>query len=252
MKSPLYWAGKKTDLIPNIQALWNNHKDLVYVDLFAGSLEIPLSLQPEKAIINDLNSDLISFWEWVQVNGIAKNFEYANEEYLFYIWRDYFNIEDRKPELFYYLIKTCHRGLCRYNNDGIFNSPYGHRKNLKYVTDFSEYKEIIKNWEFTAKSYSSIKLESNYFVYCDPPYDESFTKYTSNGFTWEDQIELAVTMYHNPGISVISNKATDRIIDLYNQFGFDIQYVDMPRKMGNKSRDSVREIIATKGLENVR
>jgi DNA adenine methylase len=48
---------------------------------------------------------------------------------------------------------------------------------------------------------------------------------------------------------VVSNQATARIIDLYNAHGFKIDLIDAPRRIAcNGNRESVKEVLATRGL----
>jgi DNA adenine methylase len=67
--------------------------------------------------------------------------------------------------------------------------------------------------------------------YADPPYDVQFTKYSQDDFTWDDRIRLTQWLAKHPGKVVLSNQATDRIVDLYEHHGFPIEIVDAPRRI---------------------
>jgi DNA adenine methylase len=248
INSPLKWLGGKRKIVPVIAEIWKDHKEKRWVDLFAGGCSIPLNIQPNNTLINDINPDLINFWKWVQNNGIPDISKYINQEEYYYTIRDEFN-KSRDPALFHYLNKTCYRGVVRYNNSNENNVGFGHYTNVTYITDFSLYRNIVKNWNFSNCHYKDIELNSNDFIFADPPYDSGFTKYTKDCFSWEDQVELAEKLSKHKGIVIATNKATDRIISLYSNLGFDVKYVLMSRMISSDgNRDKVKEIFATKGL----
>jgi DNA adenine methylase len=255
IKSPLKWAGGKSSIVPKLMEIWENHRDMRYVDLFAGSAVIPLNLQPKSCVINDSNIHLIDFWRHIKsIPKMMKDIpllpiELQNNEESYYQTRYRFN---KYPTAagFYYLNRTCFNGLCRYNKKGQFNVPYGKYKNVNYITDFSEYQNIIKDWVFLSLDFASLPLDKKDFVFADPPYDDGFTSYTDTGFNWKEQVLLAEKLASHSGISIATNKATTRIIDLYTDLGFDIEIVSMPRRIScDGNRKPVDEMFATKNIK---
>lgn len=248
IKSPLKWAGGKSSIVPKLMEIWENHRDMRYVDLFAGSCVIPLNLQPKSCVINDSNRHLIDFWRYIKSNPYF-TMGIVNNEETYYQKRDRFNICPN-PIVFYYLNRTCFKGLCRYNKKGQFNAPYGKYKNVNYITDFSDYQEIIKDWVFLNLDFASLPLDRNDFVFADPPYDDGFTNYTDTGFNWKEQVLLAEKLASHSGISIATNKATNRILELYTDLGFDIEIVSMPRRIScDGNRKPVDEMFATKNIK---
>src|SRR5579884_2953962 len=63
---PLKWAGGKRWLVRHLVPYWNGHEDCRLVEPFAGGLAITLGLQPKRALLNDVNPHLISFYRWLQ------------------------------------------------------------------------------------------------------------------------------------------------------------------------------------------
>ena len=187
----------------------------------------------------------------------GKPFEMKNDRDFYYEMRARFNQLTREGQsqtseaalIFYYLNRTAFNGLCRFNNSGGFNVPFGRYKTIDYATDFSAYQIPLQPWEITCGDFETLKLEPDDFIYADPPYDVQFTKYSQDDFTWEDQIRLTKWLAKHPGKVVLSNQATDRIVNLYEDYGFTIDRVDAPRRIScNGDRRPAKEVIAYKGF----
>lgn len=256
IKPPLKWAGGKRWLVPYLMPIWESHKKRRLVEPFCGGLAAALGLMPETALLNDVNPHLINFYNQLK-RGLTVDIPMRNEASVYYKNRDRFNAllkagkEETKnaAELFYYLNRTGFNGLCRFNNSGFFNIPFGRYKTINYTKDFTEYKNHLKDWKFIATDFENIKLSPDDFIYADPPYDVQFTQYSMGGFSWEDQIRAAEWLAKHPGPVVLSNQATDRIIKLYSSLGFKITVLDAPRIIScTGDRKKVKEVLATKGV----
>jgi len=78
-------------------------------------------------------------------------------------------------------------------------------------------------------------------------YESEFTTYSSGGFSWSDQERTARLLARHPGPVVISNQATPRIVELYESLGFELTYLDGPRRIScTGDRSSAREVLAVK------
>lgn len=151
--------------------------------------------------------------------------------------------------LFYYLNRTGFNGLCRFNSKGGFNVPFGKYKTINYRTSFPELTELFKGYTFACGDFQKLPLNTTDFIYADPPYDDGFTTYSAGGFTWDDQVRTAKWLVSHPGPVVASNKATPRIVELYTELGFELQYISAPRRIScDGNRDDAKEILATKNL----
>ncbi len=256
LKPPLKWAGGKRWLVPHLAPLGALVRESRYVEPFCGGLAVPLGLQPRRAILNDVNTHLISFYKHLQ-RGLEIKIEMKNEENIFYHHRNRFNElirngESRSAEaaqIFYYLNRTCFNGLCRFNQKGEFNVPFGRYKSINYARDFSAFLSMLKNWRFTNRDMTELQLEPEDFVYADPPYDVEFTSYSAGGFSWNDQERTADWLAAHSGPVVVSNQATPRIVKLYKERGFEIEYLAGPRRIScTGDRTAAKEILATKNL----
>jgi len=256
LRPPLKWAGGKRWLIPTLEKLWAKHSGCRLVEPFCGGLSVALGLQPQIALLNDVNSALVNFYQQIQ-KGLTLDISLENDEKAYYLRRTQFNelnqltgVDETLAQLFYYLNRTGYNGLCRFNKSGGYNVPFGRYKKINYQTDFMKYQPALSAWEFTNKDFSELAIADNDFIYADPPYDVPFHQYAQKGFNWDDQVRLAEWLIEHKGPVVLSNQATERVVDLYKKLGFKLKYLDAPRRISCKAngRHAVKEVIATYGF----
>jgi DNA adenine methylase len=255
-KPPLKWAGGKRWLVPHVMPLWKPQAARRLVEPFCGGLAVTLGLLPDRAILNDANPHLFAFYDWLK-RGLKVAVPMRNDEGLFYAHRRRFNellanggaSTAEAASLFYYLNRTGYNGLCRFNRRGEFNVPFGEYKQITYETDFSSYQAVFAGWSFVAGDFQAVPLEPADFVYADPPYDVQFTQYAKGGFSWDDQVRTAEWLAAHRGPVVLSNQATDRIVMLYRRLGYDLRFLDAPRRIScTGDRAPAREVLAVLNL----
>lgn len=256
LRPPLKWAGGKRWQLPHLQPLWAPHVGRRLVEPFCGGLAVALGLRPTRAMLNDANPHLINFYRWIQ-RGLRIDVPMVNSRTTFYQHRRRFNdlLSDGPADsaeaaaLFYYLNRTGYNGLCRFNRRGEFNVPFGRYNSITYARDFSPWREPLAGWTFSCGDVEDVPLEPGDFVYADPPYDVEFTHYSRGGFSWDDQVRTAGLLAHHPGPVVLVNQATPRIERLYQTLGFDLTFVNAPRRIScTGDRTAAREVIATRNL----
>lgn len=263
----LKWAGGKTRLIPEIKGFVpetiNN-----FIEPFVGAGSVFLSIKPEKAIINDLNKDLVICYETIRDNvdelikELSKLSSKNNKE-------DFIKIRnlDRDKEKFkkqtdvqraariIYLNKTCFNGLYRVNSKNEFNVPFGNYKNPKILDEHNlrEISEYLKSVTIYCCDFEKIigMAKPGDFVYLDPPYQpitktSSFTSYTKDGFSDSDQIRLknAIDKLKENNIKfLLSNSCCDFIKELYS--GYNIKEIPLRRLISasGDSRNIVKEVL---------
>src|SRR5450432_424897 len=252
LKPPLKWAGGKRWLVPALEPIWQQHAQRRLVEPFCGGLAVTLGLLPDRALLSDINPHLVNFFRWLQ-RGLVLSIPMENEATLFYAYRARFNAligsgqaeSQEAAELFYYLNRTDFNGLCRFNQSGAFNVPFGRYKTINYASDFLNYQAAYARWTFTVSSFSALPIEPDDFVYADPPYDVEFVSYSKEGFSWDDQVALAEWLSQHKGPVVLSNQATERIVKLYESLGFSLSYLQSPRRISaNGDRTPAREVLA--------
>jgi DNA adenine methylase len=241
LKPFVKWAGGKRQIAKEISRLIPPDFN-TYYEPFVGGGAILLTLQPPKAVINDFNPELMNVYKVIKDNVeelIEDLRRHINTEEYFYKTREL----DRNGEFskltnlerasrIIYLNKTCYNGLFRVNNQGQFNVPFGNYKDPDFVNEhtlravnhyLNDNKVIFHNCDFE-ESLKGIKKGD--FVYFDPPYDpisdsSSFTGYTLNSFSRDEQVRLKETCdnLNNKGIRfLLSNSSTEFIKNLYREY----------------------------------
>jgi DNA adenine methylase len=260
LKPPLKWAGGKRWLVPELIKLWQKHRQRRLVEPFCGGLAVTLGLNPDKALLNDINPHLINFYQQLQ-QGLDATI--TSEEFdtdIFYARRDRFNDYILKGQqntreaavLFYYLNRSCFNGLCRFNRQGLFNVPIGSYKRVTYMqqAEFLAYQPVLAHWQFQAGDFETVELQADDFVYADPPYDVDFTSYAQEDFLWDDQQRLIHWLERHAGPVVLSNQATERIVKLYEKAGYELLFLDAPRRISSDgNRTPAKEVVAFRNIE---
>jgi DNA adenine methylase len=256
LRPPLKWAGGKRWQVPYVSPLWKPHAQRRLVEPFCGGLAVTMGVMPASACLNDVNPHLVNFYRWLAA-GLRTDLPMENEETMFYRHRDRFNglLRSGKENsreaaaLFYFLNRTGFNGLCRFNQQGEFNVPFGRYKRINYVRDFTAYQPAFSRWEFTNTDVERVKLRPGDFVYADPPYDVEFTQYAMDGFSWEDQERTAVFLAAHPGPVILVNQATARVRKLYRKLGYRVRFFEAPRRIScTGDRTPAREIMGLRNL----
>jgi DNA adenine methylase len=180
-----------------------------FIESFVGGGAVFLSIQPNKAIINDINKELTITYQIIkkqqpkQLLKLLKEYEENHS-------KDFYEtLRSQEPKnltelgiaaRFIYLNKTGYNGLYRVNSQGEFNVPWGQKEKAK----LADKENILAISEYLNKNNCQI-LNQNYqellplikegdFLFVDPPYDSDngngFTSYTADKFTRENQKEL--------------------------------------------------------------
>ncbi|RFU89024.1 DNA adenine methylase [Citrobacter gillenii] len=234
MSTMLKWAGNKTGIMSELIAhLPTSGQRLV--EPFAGSCAVMMATDYPAYLVADINPDLINLYRQVKENCESfvkyarEFFVSSNDETAYYIARQDFNSSVEMNNLwraiyFLYLNRFGYRGMCRYNLQGMFNVPYGHYKEPYFPeSEIRAFADKAQRATFICASYeeSLAMVKAGDVVYCDPPYDGTFTKYHTAGFTEDEQYLLAsllerlATQGHTV---VVSNSDTALTRSLYRDF----------------------------------
>jgi DNA adenine methylase len=244
--------------VQHLRQYWEPYKNRRLVEPFCGGLAVTLGLNPDTALLNDVNPHVINLYRWLK-KGLDVTVTMENTSTAYYAARVRFNHllehgESGSAEaaaLFYYLNRTGYNGLCRFNNQGGFNVPFGRYKKIEYKTKagFDEYKPVFARFEFTNHDFEKLPVKDDDFIYADPPYDVEFTQYSKGGFNWEEQERTAKWLSQHGGPVVLSNQWTDRIVKLYKSLGFKIEPLQAPRLIScTGDRTPAKEVLATRNI----
>ena len=137
LKPFVKWVGGKGSSVERLLQLIPEHID-TYVEPFVGSGALFFSLNFDKAIINDSNSELIAAYQEIKENVFELEMFLST---LIYDKSLYEKIRswDREKDFFkrprieraarlIYLMKTCYNGLYRVSKKNYFNTPMGNYK----------------------------------------------------------------------------------------------------------------------------
>lgn len=269
MRKPfLKWAGNKFRVLPELLPLIGTPRR--YIEPFSGSTAVALNVNAEEYVLNDINKDLINLYRYLTNPNDDSFLKYCDElfrpenndkeEYL--AFRELFNNSTdtlERSRLFVYLNRHCFNGLTRYNSKGGFNVPFGKMKNPKCpVNEMMAFRMyyLQKNHRFVSTSFEDSALYENVgsgdVVYFDPPYvpaseTASFTDYAKEGFTYDQQVqlaELAESLSNRGAKVIISNHDVPTTRELYKNA--EIHSLEVTRSISAKgsSRKKAKELIA--------
>jgi DNA adenine methylase len=221
----LKWAGGKTQLISDIQRSLPSevvNTNFTYIEPFVGSGAVLFWIlnnfpKLEKAVINDINQDLVNTYKVIvdnpkQLVNCLQNFQFdfhqidkyeeKKKEY-YYSKREQFNTRQsekiEQSALFIFLNRTCFNGLFRVNRNNEFNVPMGSYKKPTICDKENIYavSEALKKVEILCGDYENTLLKANpkSLFYFDPPYKplnntSSFNSYAKDSFDDAQQIRL--------------------------------------------------------------
>ncbi|MBF6652939.1 DNA methyltransferase [Flavobacterium columnare] len=228
MKPLLKYRGGKSKEIPHLEKHIPQF-DGRYIEPFFGGGALFFYLEPEKAIINDINSKLMAFYKGVksdfgslqkELSEIEKVYQRNRKKFeelkaqtpnervnddneaLYYQIRDMFNdwtVKKYSDALLYFFInKTAYSGMIRYNSKGEFNVPYGRYANMNTSLVTKAHSKLLGNAKILNLDYKEIfeMATEEDFMFLDPPYDCVFSDYGNteykDGFNEKNHTELAI------------------------------------------------------------
>lgn len=235
-KSFLKWAGGKYRCLHEILPRLPIGERLI--EPFTGSGVIFLNTHYRRYLMADTNADLIDLYRCLQKKGepfieqCRRLFSSSyNTREAYHHLRQQFNDHDRsedRAKIFLYLNRHGYNGLCRYNQKGGYNVPFGYYAS-PYFPD-QELSYFVKKSENTTFIHADFQetfaqAQQGDVIYCDPPYapilqKTNFTHYAQKGFNLEDHLNLTKLAIETSqkGIPVlISNHDTPFTRSCYQQ-----------------------------------
>ena len=176
--NPIFrWAGSKRKQLAHLETYWKQSFRR-YVEPFAGSAALFFRIQPNRAVLGDINGELIQAYE-----VIAKNPDdiHSTVSAIPRTESSYYEMRASRPRSefgravrFVFLNRLCFNGIYRTNAKGEFNVPFGKVKPgaIPPVEDFRKCANVLSRATLRCTDFGSIlsQVRSGDFVYLDPPY----------------------------------------------------------------------------------
>lgn len=177
----------------------------------------------------------------------VNNYIPRGKSYVFYYYRRLYNETNDiffKSVLFLFLNKTCFRGLYRESKNG-FNVPFGNYKNPNFynIENLEKISLLLNkyNVHLVNVDYKDFLVDVSLydFVYLDPPYFDTFTKYIEGDFDKNDQLQLSNIINTFSCKFLLTNSKNDFIDDLYKNFNRNV--INCKRRINAKNPESIQE-----------
>lgn len=265
------WAGGKRQIIDKLKEHVPEEFG-TYFEPFVGGGALLFELEPEKAVINDSNRELMNVYECIQdEKKLEKMLKELNKYEASHSEEFYFEIrnKDRDKIKFWkivdykraartiYLNKACFNGLYRVNSRNEFNVPFNKKEkvntydssNMYTIHAYLNYRDVtLLSCDFEEAVKDAKKGD---FIYFDPPYDSdtsTFNSYTEDGFNRNEQARLARVFKElaDKGCYVmLSNHNTSFIRELYKDYNIHLIEAKRNINANGKKRGKVEEVIIT-------
>ena len=199
----LRWAGSKRKLLPVIRE-HIPHKINNYIEPFVGSACLFFALGPQRAILGDINDELIHTYRQIQADYcsvVRRLVRLRRSRKLYLSWRalEPENLaSDNRAARFIYLNRYCFNGLYRTNLAGQFNVPFGAENtgSLPNRQALAACSRQLRNARLIAGDFPKplALARPGDFVYMDPPFavagQRVFREYNTHVFTADDLVRL--------------------------------------------------------------
>ena len=260
----LKWAGGKGQLLAQLRPLLPAPESFRrYFEPFAGGAALFFALKPKRAVLADVNAELIDCYTAArdEVDAVIEalgQYRYGADHY--------YRAREIDPQTLppaeraartIYLNRTGYNGLYRVNRAGKFNVPMGRYTNplLCDATNLKACSKALKNVDLRVADFEAVaaRAREGDFVYFDPPYvpvsdTADFTSYVPGGFGSEQQRRLAgvfASLAERGVHAMLSNSDTPAVRQLYR--GLRIHRVLASRHINSRGslRGKVGEVVVT-------
>ena len=270
-----YRGGKSKELKYYLNHIENEQFNRYFEPFFGGGATY-FSLEPEYAIINDINSKLVNFYLDVKNNftqlkselyQLEKTYEENQERYqilknlnpnervhnenedLYYEIRKEFNYPTGKMlegTIYFFINKTAYSGMIRYNKKGEYNVPFGRYKNFNTDLINEKHNILLQNTEIFNTDYSEIfnMATPNDIMFLDPPYDCIFNDYgNEGGFNENEQRRLAEDFINLDTRALMVIAKTPLTEELYRNFIVDEYDKNYSVNIRNRFKSEAKHIV---------
>jgi DNA adenine methylase len=199
MKTPIRWAGSKKALLSELREHWSA-KSSRYVEPFCGSACLFFDIEPDKAILGDINGELITAYKAIRrnprrVSRILRRIPKTKASYYAKRAISPQSLSDEHVAArFIFLNRFCFNGIYRTNLNGEFNVPYARPKErvIFRIETIKKMSTLLKRTVLLNADFEEVlkKVKRGDFVYLDPPYAVAnrriFSEYHPDTFSKRD------------------------------------------------------------------
>lgn len=224
----LRWAGSKRSVVKTLAANTPPAYER-YIEPFVGSGALFFHLAPERAILSDLNCEVVNLFNQVKRSPRELHEKLvlpSRDKVTFLNIRENFGDEGddlQRAASMLYLNRNCFNGLYRTNKSGKFNVPYAPQRRGEYpkVEDLEDCSLLLQRAEIHAGDFVQIVsqvVKKGDFVYLDPPYVKSkgriFNEYVKGHFNHDDtdRLQGLLRAIHEKGAFFLLSFIEDNII----------------------------------------
>jgi DNA adenine methylase len=227
MKPLIKWSGGKSDEIKLFEK-YIPFECSTIIEPFAGGAAtfFEFGHRFEHRVLADVHTELVTLYKALSEGKSKEIYDFMkshpNDE------KTYYEVRAWEPKSlvdvacrFYYLRKTCFRGMMRYNKTGGFNVPFGRYKTFNFENLLNDDYDILKQTTILEASFETVfdtYDDPNNFVFLDPPYDSVFTDYGYCSFGKDEHIKLANCFKTTKNKCLMIIGDTPFIRDLYDGF----------------------------------
>ncbi len=220
-----YRGGKQREIPEFIDQIPHNFQR--YFEPFLGGGSVFFHLEPQQAVIGDINEKLITFYAQLrnqyplmreQFNALQREYEENQtafedlkrlhpdrrcenrNEALYYSLRQQYNHptgEYLDGVLYFFINKTAYSGMLRFNGSGEYNVPFGRYRHFNTTVITQEHSDLLQRATVLHSDYRQLfaMAQPADFMFLDPPYDCIFNDYGNidmmNGFNEAAHRQLA-------------------------------------------------------------
>ena len=281
MDPMIKYRGGKSREIQYFSSYIPDHYD-TYYEPFLGGGAVYFYLEPPRAVINDINCKLMTFYTEVrdhfnqitsELSSIQDIYEKNQAEYnelkkkhpddrvpnknedLYYLLRDMYNgkIPSTYSEgtLYYFINKTAYSGMIRFNSKGEYNVPFGRYPNFNTKIITKNHQTLLNKATLYNIDYSKIfeMAGPTDFMFLDPPYDCIFNDYGNidmmNGFDEIQHRRLATDFKKLKCKALMVIGKTDLTEELYGPYIKDEYNKNYAVNIKNRFKRDAKHIIVT-------
>jgi DNA adenine methylase len=225
-----------------------------YIEPFVGDGRLYFHLNSKSSIISDESKEILDFYQIVKMGYSNNIYNFMKEQENEKEWylekrKEYNELKEIKNEidllekvkLFYYLRKTCFRGVVRYNNKGEFNIPFGNYKKysfeeikIKSNEDLLRKTEIIYNdYKYLFEKYN----EEDNFMYINP---------LNNNFEKKDNKMIKELMEETKIKCLLVIENTEYNKKLYENMKIEVYKKENSKNIEEEKNENLKEYLIIK------